>query len=103
MAFFTAFRIGLLNAWIGTVFALANMIFLVIINKAAINAYMICHGIRQKIKKYPGLKGYRSKEKELLAREIAEEFGDSHSLEAFRAIADKISEQRIIIRYHLMK
>jgi len=58
---------------------------------------------REEIKKYPGLKGYRSKEKELLAREIAEELGDNHSLGAFRAVADKISEQRIRIFLSVIK
>jgi len=57
----------------------------------------------EEIKKYPGLKGYRSKEKELLAKEIAEELEDEHSLGAFRAIVDKISEQRIRIFLSIIK
>ena len=40
---------------------------------------------------------YRPREKELLAREIAEELNDNHSLGAFRAVADKIPEQQIRI------
>ena len=42
-------------------------------------------------------------EKELLAREIAEELGDSHSLGAFRIVVDKISEQQIIIFLSIIK
>ena len=48
-------------------------------------------------KKYPIIKGYRSREKDQLAKEIAEELNDNHSLGAFRAVVDKISEQRIKI------
>lgn len=55
------------------------------------------------IKKCPGLKRYRSKEKEQLAREIAEELDDNHSLGAFRTIVDKISEQRIRIFLSIVK
>jgi len=47
------------------------------------------------IKNNPGLKRYISREKEELAKEIAEELNDNHSLGAFRAIVDKISEQKI--------
>ena len=43
---------------------------------------------------YTGLKRYRSREKDLLAKEIAEELKDDHSLGAFRTIVDKISEQK---------
>jgi len=46
---------------------------------------------------------YRSKEKELLAEEIAEELNDNHSLGAFRTIVDKISEQRIRIFLSVIK
>jgi len=46
---------------------------------------------------------YRSREKEQLAREIAEELNDSHSLGAFRAIADKIPEQQIRIFLSIIK
>jgi len=47
--------------------------------------------------KYPIQEKYRSREKELLAREIAEELNDNHGLGAFRVIADKIPEQQIRI------
>jgi hypothetical protein len=56
-----------------------------------------------KIKEYLELKKYRSKEKELLAKEIAEELNDDHSLGAFRAIVDKISEQQIRIFLSIIK
>jgi hypothetical protein len=46
---------------------------------------------------------HRSREKELLAREIAEELNDDHSLGAFRAIADKIPEQKIRILLSIIK
>ena len=49
------------------------------------------------IKKYPELRRYRSREKESLAKEIAEELNDDHSLGAFRTIVDKISEQQVRI------
>ena len=52
---------------------------------------------------YPEQKRYRPREKELLAREIAEELNDNHSLGAFRAIVDKISEQRIRIFLSIIK
>ena len=55
------------------------------------------------VKEYTGLKRYRSREKELLAREIAEELGDNHSLGAFRAVVDKISEQQIRIFLSIIK
>ena len=55
------------------------------------------------IEEYPGPKIYRSKEKELLAKEIAEELGDNHSLGAFRTIVDKISEQQIRIFLSIIK
>ena len=55
------------------------------------------------IKEYLGLKRYRSREKELLAKEIAEDLNDDHSLEGFRTIADKISEQRIRIFLSIVK
>jgi hypothetical protein len=55
------------------------------------------------IKEYPGPKIYRSKEKELLAREIAEELNDNHSLGAFRTVVDKISEQQIRIFLSIIK
>ena len=55
------------------------------------------------IEKYPGPKRYRSRGKELLAKEIAEELNDNHSLGAFRAIVDKISEQQIRIFLSIIK
>ena len=55
------------------------------------------------IKEYPVPKRYRSREKELLAREMAEELGDNHSLGAFRAVVDKISEQQIRIFLSIIK
>ncbi|MBE3115460.1 MAG: hypothetical protein IMZ59_08100 [Actinobacteria bacterium] len=55
------------------------------------------------VEEYPGIKRYRSREKELLAREIAEELGDNHSLGAFRIVVDKISEQQIRIFLSIIK
>ena len=55
------------------------------------------------IKKYPELRRYRSREKEPLAKEIAEELEDDHSLRAFRTIVDKISEQRVRIFLSIIK
>lgn len=55
------------------------------------------------IKEYSGLKRYRSREKEQLAKEIAEELEDNHSLGAFRVVVDKISEQRIRIFLSIIK
>ena len=55
------------------------------------------------IKEYPRFKRYRSREKEQLAREIAEELNDNHSLGAFRTVVDKISEQRIRIFLSIIK
>ena len=46
---------------------------------------------------------YRSRKKELLAEEIAEELDDDHSLGAFQTIVDKISEQRIRIFLSIIK
>jgi phenylalanyl-tRNA synthetase alpha subunit len=45
----------------------------------------------------------RSAEKEQLAKEIAEELDDDHSLGAFRAIVDKIPEQQIRIFFRIIK
>ena len=45
----------------------------------------------------------RSAEKELLAKEIAEEMGDGHSLGAFRTIVDKIPQQQIRIFFSIIK
>jgi len=55
------------------------------------------------IEEYPGPKRYRSREKELLAKEIAEELGDNHSLGAFRTIVDKISDKQIRIFLSIVK
>jgi len=52
---------------------------------------------------YPGSKRYRSRKKELLAKEIAEELKDDHSLGAFRTVVDKISEQKIRIFLSIIK
>jgi len=45
----------------------------------------------------------RSTEKERLAKEIAEEMDDEHSLGAFRSIVDKIPEQQIRIFFSIIK
>ena len=58
---------------------------------------------KSKVKEYPGLIRYRFREKEELAREIAEELEDDRSLGAFRAVVDKISEQRIRIFLSIIK
>ena len=55
------------------------------------------------VEEYPGPKRYRSREKELLAKEIAEELKDDHSLGAFRTVVDKISEQKIRIFLSIIK
>jgi len=55
------------------------------------------------VKNNIGLKRYRSREKDELAREIAEELNDSHSLGAFRVVVDKISEQQIRIFLSIIK
>ena len=52
---------------------------------------------KSKIKECPESNRYRSRKKELLAKEIAEELEDDHSLGAFRTIVDKISEQQVRI------
>ena len=54
-------------------------------------------------KEYPRSKRYRFEEKEQLAKEIAEELDDDHSLGAFRAVVDKISEQQIRIFLSIIK
>ncbi len=51
---------------------------------------------------YPSIKR-RSAEKEQLAKEIAEELEDDHSLGAFRTIADRIPEQQIRIFFSIIK
>jgi hypothetical protein len=56
-----------------------------------------------KINKYPLPKRYRSREKELLAREIAEEIEDNNSLDTFRTIVDKIPKQKIRIFLSIIK
>jgi len=55
------------------------------------------------MKEYTGPKKYRSREKEQLAKEIAEELEDDHSLGAFLIIVDKISEQQIRIFLSIIK
>ncbi len=55
------------------------------------------------VEKYPIPRKYRLKERELLAREIAEELNDNHSLGAFRAVANKILEQQIRIFLSIIK
>jgi len=55
------------------------------------------------IKKYSGLKRYMSTEKEQLAKEIEEELEDNHSLGAFRAVVNKVSEQQIRIFLSIVK
>ena len=55
------------------------------------------------VEEYHGPNRYRLREKELLAKEIAEELGDNHSLGAFRTVVDKISEQRIRIFLSIIK
>ena len=55
------------------------------------------------VEEYPIPGKYRSREKELLAREIAEGLNDNHSLGAFRSIADKIPEQQIRIFLSIIK
>jgi len=55
------------------------------------------------VEEYHGPNRYRLREKELLAKEIAEELKDNHSLGAFRTVVDKISEQRIRIFLSIIK
>ena len=55
------------------------------------------------VEEYHGPNRYRSRGKELLAKEIAEELGDNHSLGAFRTVVDKISEQQIRIFLSIIK
>ena len=52
---------------------------------------------------YPKLKRSSSEESKILAEEIAEDLGDSHSLGAFRRVVDKIPEQRIRIFLSIIK
>ena len=63
----------------------------------------IVENSESEIKKYPGPKRYRSREKEQLAKEIAEELEDDYSLGAFRTIVDKIPEKRIRIFLSIIK
>ncbi len=63
----------------------------------------IVENSKGEIKEYPGPKRYRSRKKELLAKEIAEELKDDHSLGAFRIVVDKISEQQIRIFLSIIK
>ncbi|MDD5601266.1 MAG: hypothetical protein PHC87_05910 [Actinomycetota bacterium] len=48
-------------------------------------------------------KRYRLKENELLTKEIAEVLDDDHSLEAFKAVVEKIPEQKIRIFLSVIK
>jgi hypothetical protein len=59
--------------------------------------------INNVVKEYPGSRRYRLRENDLLAKEIAEVLEDSHSLGAFRAVADKIPEQQIRIFLSIIK
>jgi len=56
-----------------------------------------------KVEEYSEQRRYRFREKEQLAKEIAEELNDNHSLGAFRTIVNKISEQRIRIFLSIIK
>ncbi len=56
-----------------------------------------------KVEEHPRTRIFRSKENEQLAKEIAEELNDDHSLGAFRIIVNKISEQRIRIFLSIIK
>ena len=55
------------------------------------------------VEEYPVPGRYRSSEKELLAKEIAEELNDNHSLGAFRIIVYQIPEQQIRIFLSIIK
>jgi len=57
----------------------------------------------RRVEEYPRINRFRSRRKELLAKEIAEEFNDNHSLGAFRIIVDKIPEQQIRIFLSIIK
>ncbi|MCL4415758.1 MAG: helix-turn-helix domain-containing protein [Actinobacteria bacterium] len=59
--------------------------------------------IKSVVNKYPEFKRYKLKENELLAKEIAESLRDDHSLGAFRAVVDKIPEQKIRIFLSIIK
>jgi len=61
------------------------------------------HSNNSVVEKYSIPGRYRSREKELLAKEIAEELNDNHSPGAFRAVADKIPEQQIRIFLSIIK
>jgi hypothetical protein len=58
---------------------------------------------KSEVKNNPGLKIYRSRKKEELVREIAEELNDNHSLGAFRMVAYKVPEQKIRIFLSIIK
>ena len=58
---------------------------------------------KSKVEECPVINRYRSREKELLAKEIAEELRDNHSVGAFRTVVDKISEQQIRIFLSITK
>jgi len=63
----------------------------------------VVENFKGEIKECPEPNRFRSREKEQLAREIAEELNDSHSLGAFLIIVDKISEQQIRIFLSIIK
>ncbi|MCL5070382.1 MAG: helix-turn-helix domain-containing protein [Actinobacteria bacterium] len=63
----------------------------------------LVESIKSVVNKYPESKRYKLKENELLAKEIAEVLEDDHSLGAFRAVVDKIPEQKIRIFLSIIK
>ena len=79
----------------------ANETNLNIVNRAGREE--VVENSKGKIEEYPEPRRYRSREKEQLAKEIAEELRDNHSLGVFRAVVDKISEQQIWIFLSMVK
>ncbi len=63
----------------------------------------VSYSENSEVKNNPRLKRYISKKKEELAREVAEELNDDHSLGAFRMVAYKIPEQKIRIFLSIIK
>ena len=59
--------------------------------------------INNVVKEYPESRRHRSRENDLLAKEIAEVLEDDHSLGAFLAVVDKIPEQQIRIFLSIIK
>jgi len=72
-------------------------------NVKRVSSEEVVENSENKIKEYFRPRRYRPREKELLAKEIAEELKDNHSLGAFRVLVDKISEQRIRIFLSIIK